>query len=187
MVRTHGNYSHAHLKTTGSGSKDKALGARASLGFDGMRGSGSRGLCMEPGQMILILNGTESTLSDFCDDDLRRAVFNSLFSWARASDSDDLPGDSRQGWWGDTYSDIDGDQFGSKLWLLARSKLTEKTLQDAKTYAEDALQWMVDDGIATSVTVETERGGAGQLNLGVTIQKPDEKELLGMRFQDIWG
>ena len=35
--------------------------------------------------------------------------------------------------------------------------------------------------------METERGGAGQLNLGVTIQKPDEKELLGMRFQDIWG
>lgn len=136
--------------------------------------------------MILILNGTESTLSDFCDDDLRRAVFNSLFSWARASDSDSLPGDSRRGWWGDTYSDVNGDHFGSKLWLLARSKLTEKALQDAKTYAEDALRWMVDDHVAESVSVTAERGGMGQLNLNVVIKRPDQATL-NLQFQNVWG
>nr|DAG75383.1 MAG TPA: hypothetical protein [Caudoviricetes sp.] len=137
--------------------------------------------------MVLILNGAESTLSDFCDDELRRAVFNSLFSWARASDSDELPGDSKQGWWGDTYADEQGDHFGSKLWLLSRAKITQETLMRAQEYAKEALQWMIDDGIAKSVEAIAERGGDDQMNLAITIQKPSKAELIGMRFQDIWG
>lgn len=136
--------------------------------------------------MLLMIDGAEATLADFCDDSLRRAVYNSLFSWARVSDSDELPGDSRQGWWGDTYADEPGDQFGSKLWLLARSKLTNDVLLSAKEYAEQALSWMIDDGIAKSVSVTAERGGMDQLNLAVEIQKPASSELLNMRFQDIW-
>lgn len=136
--------------------------------------------------MLLMIDGAEATLADFCDDDLRRAVYNSLFSWARASESDDLPGDSRQGWWGDTYADEQGDQFGSKLWLLARSKLTNGVLLSAKEYAGQALFWMIEDGIAKSVSVTAERGDTDRLDLAVEIQKPTSSELLNMRFQDIW-
>ena len=186
-LRTYGNYSNGDHETSGPGSKASAVGKSPSVGLYRLSGDGRRVLFVELGQMILMLNGVESTLSDFCDDDLRRAVYNSLFSWARASDSDELPGDSKQGWWGDTYADDTGDHFGSKLWLLSRAKVTQETLLKAQDYAAAALQWMIDDGIAKSVDVSAERGGADQLNLTVTIQKPSGADLIGMRFQDIWS
>ena len=42
--------------------------------------------------MQLFINGSQTTLSDFMKDDLPRAVINSLFSWKRAEDDDELPG-----------------------------------------------------------------------------------------------
>ena len=65
--------------------------------------------------------------------------------------------------------------------------MTQETLLKAQDYAAAALQWMIDDGIAKSVDVSAERGGADQLNLTVTIQKPSGADLIGMRFQDIWS
>lgn len=134
--------------------------------------------------MKLFLNGRETLLDDFVDDDLARAVVISLFSWRRASSDDDLPGKSREGWWADTFSD--NDPIGSKLWLLSRSKLTDETLIRAKEYAEDSLRWMVADGVAGEISVEAERDGADRLNLLVTITKPGASEMM-MRFQDVWG
>lgn len=137
--------------------------------------------------MVLLVNGEEATLSEFCDDDLRRSVFNSLFSWARADDSDELPADSKEGWWGDAYADIEGDRFGSKLWLLSRSKVTSEVILLAQSYAEEALAWLVTDGIAKTVTVTAEESEPGALTISAAIQKPASGELLNMRFQDIWG
>ena len=137
--------------------------------------------------MDCMINGHEATLADFCDDDLARSVINSLFSWARASSSDTLPADSKEGWWGDAFADDSGDQFGSKLWLLSRSKMTADGLRRAKAYAEDALAWMVTDGVASSVEVEATSGDSGRLDLAVTVVKPDGKTAEGMRFQDIWS
>lgn len=133
--------------------------------------------------MHMLINGSEHTLSDFCQDDLARAVVISLFSWRRAEDDDDLPGDSRFGWWADTFNE---QKTGSRLWLLLRSKLTEATLRRAKMYAEEALQWLIDDGVAGSVEVTAERGGMNRLDMSVTVTKPDKSEL-AMRFQDVWS
>ena len=135
--------------------------------------------------MKLFLNGAESTLSDQMADDLARAVINSIFSWRRASDDDDLPGRTKEGWWGDSYADEVGDQFGSTLWLLQRSKLTSETLLRAKEYVEESLQWLIDDRVADSFKVYVERDGADRMNILVTIYKPDQTKL-DIRFQDVW-
>ena len=135
--------------------------------------------------MKLFLNGAESTLSDQMADDLARAVINSIFSWRRASDDDDLPGSTKEGWWGDSYADEVGDQFGSKLWLLQRSKLTSETLLRAKEYVEESLQWLIEDRVADSFKVYVERDGADRMNILVTIYKPDQTKL-DIRFQDVW-
>lgn len=137
--------------------------------------------------MQFFLNGFEATLSDYADDPLVRSVINSLFCWRRADASDDRPCDSWMGWWGDSFADEDGDRWGSKLWLLFRSKMTPDILKLAEQYASDALQWMIDDGIASRVEVEAERGGVNQLSLAVTIYKPDGKVASSLRFQDIWS
>lgn len=133
--------------------------------------------------MQLFINGAaQATLSDYDTEPLVRSVIISLFSWKRAGDDDELPGKSKEGWWGDSYSD---DQIGSKLWLLSRAKLTSETLKRAQSYAKEALQWLIDDQVAESVDVTAERGGRDRLDLGVVITKPDQSKL-NMRFQNVW-
>ena len=66
---------------------------------------------------------------------LVRAVIISLFTWRRARPDDDLPGDLRMGWWGDSVPEIPNDRIGSRLWLLSRAKLTVETVARAREYA----------------------------------------------------
>ncbi|RJX19022.1 MAG: hypothetical protein C4575_09340 [Desulforudis sp.] len=95
---------------------------------------------------------------------LTTAVIVSLFTDRRAEDDDVLPdsanGDKR-GWWGDLVSpEVEGDRIGSRLWLLEREKTTPETLIRAREYIEQALEWLVDDGVAAKVEIEVERTGA---------------------------
>ena len=119
--------------------------------------------------MQFFLNGRhQATLSDFDTETVVLIIM--LFSWKRAGEDDVLPGKSRMGWWADSYND-DEPPIGSKLWLLSREVLTDSTLKLAREYAEDALQWLVDDHVAESVSVSAERGGVEQLNLNVVIKR----------------
>ena len=135
--------------------------------------------------MQFFLNGAATTLSDADQDDLARAVINSIFTWARADVDDDLPGKSLEGWWGDSFPDSQGDAFGSKLWLLQRAKLTDETVAKAKDYVEECLKWMLSDGVAGSVEVEAQRGDFDRLDILVVVTKPDATQMT-MRFQDVW-
>lgn len=105
---------------------------------------------------------------------LNTAVFISLFTRRRADDDDDLPdsGGHREGWWADAYPSNESDLIGSRLWLLRRSKATTATLNQARAYAEEALQWMVDDGIASSVVADVEAQDDSRLAFRVSITRP---------------
>jgi phage gp46-like protein len=107
------------------------------------------------------------------DPTLATAVLISLFTRRLAAADDPLPDPkgSREGWWADTFADVPGDLIGSRLWLLGRSKTLDNTLALAKTYAEEALEWMIEDGIASSVTCTVERQGE-LMAFQVTIVKP---------------
>ncbi|EPN6726340.1 hypothetical protein GEV41_11170 [Pseudomonas putida] len=117
---------------------------------------------------------------------LRRAVTISLFSWRRAASDDALDDADRQGWWGDCAPSEAGDQIGSRLWLLRRRTLTDDTLRDAREYAEEALRWMTDDDIVTTVTVKAERLGNDRLNLVVLLTELNG-ETLKLAFEDTWS
>lgn len=110
------------------------------------------------------------------DDGLETAIILSLFTDARATEEEllaaGLPLDDAHGFWGDTYPEVEGDRIGSKLWLLARAKRTDATLQQAKSYTEDALAWLTQDGIARTVTVTTEWYGTSDVvAVGVLIER----------------
>jgi len=93
------------------------------------------------------------------DESLETALIISLFSDRRAMEDDILPDPSnpdKRGWWGDLISD---DQIGSKLWLLSREKTIEDVLVRAKEYGQEALQWLINDGVAVKVAVEAKRQG----------------------------
>lgn len=88
----------------------------------------------------------------------RRAAVISLLTWRRAGGDDALDDGERYGWWGDSFPSQTNDQIGSRLWQLRRRSLTAQTVQDATTYAREALQWMLDDGRVIDIDVTTTRG-----------------------------
>ena len=134
--------------------------------------------------MLCYINGKQSTLSDMHEDPLARSVLISLFSWRRAAKDDVLPGKTRFGWWGDTFAGKD--QIGSRLWLLAREKMTNDVISRAQEYAKEALDWMIADGVASEVIVHAERPrDSSSLNIMVTIVRPDRAET-SVRFVDVW-
>lgn len=87
------------------------------------------------------------------DEGLKTAVFISLFTDKRAI----VEGEAQRGWWGDSYPEVEGDEIGSKLWLLGREKVMQDVRIRAKEYAQEALEWLKEDGLvkAVSVTIES--------------------------------
>ncbi len=110
------------------------------------------------------------------DDGLETSVIISLFSDRRATTEQipvELPQDDRRGYWGDVRQAVEGDQTGSLLWLLAREKQLPATLARAEQYCREALAWMVEDKIATSVEVSAEYAAQGWMLIEVDIYRPD--------------
>lgn len=107
------------------------------------------------------------------DTGLVSAVFLSLFSDARAPD-----GHSEvRGWWPDDRRD----RFGSHLWLMGREKLTNETALKAQSYAQEALQWLIDDGIASAVRVTADIVKPVTLSLHIQITRGDAS-----RYAHLW-
>ena len=117
---------------------------------------------------------------------LRRAVTISLFTWRRAGPDDAVDDSNRKGWWGDCVPSVAGDKIGSRLWLLQRRTLVADTLKDAQSYAEEALAWLMEDEVVTSVTVTAERQGNDRMNLRVMLTEQNG-ETLELNFEDTWG
>ncbi len=134
--------------------------------------------------MKLYVNGAQVGASELNENKLYRAVLISLFTWGRARDGDDT--DSKWGWWGDTLA-TGGDQIGSRLYLCVRRPLTDSTIRQAEEYAQQALQWMLDDGVASKVEVHAERpeGDPNRLDMAVTITAGKDYELVFTELNNV--
>jgi len=119
------------------------------------------------------------------DAGLKTAVILSLFTDARAHADDELPAghSDRRGFWADAYGV--GDVFGSRLWLLNREKQVTKVLNRAREYTDEALAWLVADGIAKSIDVNASWLRQGVLLIEITINKPDG-DALQYNFETLW-
>jgi phage gp46-like protein len=110
------------------------------------------------------------------DDGLETAVIISLFTDKRVGIEELPPLETdRAGWWGDMFADLENDEVGSKLWLLAREKQTSQTLTRVIQYCKEALQWLVDDDVAESFEVSASYPERERLSLEISIQKPQGK------------
>ena len=133
--------------------------------------------------MQLFLNGAQ--VSADMTDSLSRAVVISLFTWQRASQSDEVDNDQRMGWWGDTFAENKGDKIGSKLWLLLRQKVTDETINRAQEYAYDALKWLIDDGICSDITVDVERDEDDPNRINLDVQLTTSTSNLTYKIKDV--
>lgn len=115
--------------------------------------------------------------------DLFTSVLISLFTHRRALDDDTLPddlvgpglptpirsGSDRRGWWADSFT---GARIGSRLWLLSREKQVVPVLRRAEAYAAEALEWLVEDGVAERVRCTATIPRDEWLALEVEIARP---------------
>lgn len=133
------------------------------------------------------------------DTGLNTAVAISLLSDRQAAADDFIPdgtGD-RRGWFGDLPSDGTTpeaqatDLIGSRLWLLSREKRTQDTLNRAQGYGLEALQWLIDDGVAQTVTFAPQYQGDPSVGLmampGVIARLGANGGALDHRFDLVWS
>jgi phage gp46-like protein len=86
---------------------------------------------------------------------LDTALLMSVYVDKRAEASEMPAPATRRGWWGNLVGDYINYQIGSKLWLLSQARKNNNTLNNAKTYAYDCLQWLIDDQYANRIEVTT--------------------------------
>jgi phage gp46-like protein len=107
------------------------------------------------------------------EDTLQTAILISLFTNKRAGKDITLPlgQDHRQGWVGAAFTrNAAGDDWGSLLWTIYVSKSTTQILERARFYAQEALAWLVRDGLAQRVVVDAEWHGQLSQRLALRIQ-----------------
>ena len=114
--------------------------------------------------------------------DLETAILISLFTDRLARTDDDIDGDDRRGWWGDTNSEY---PIGSRLWLLRRGKLTTKVALKAEDYANEALVWLLDDGVVTAISSNAQIVYPNRLNLIISYQQPTQTQA-SVKFSRVW-
>ena len=90
------------------------------------------------------------------DNTIATAIVNSLLIDKRYN--------NEQGFWGDVLL---GRSIGSLLWTLERSTINETTLVLIKQYSTDALQWLLDQKIVTSIDVSVYRQSINRINLEI--------------------
>lgn len=133
-------------------------------------------------ELWLTVNGTRVNASSQLDP-LTRAVVISLFTHRRADPDDNA--DVPMGWWGDTWPMVANDRYGSKLWLLQRSKLTNALVNTVRNYMREALQWMQDDGVVSRIDIEIQRTGINELGNKIVLWRRDGPVTIS--FNDLWS
>lgn len=110
------------------------------------------------------------------DDGLSTLVTLLLFTDARATDTDELPNGTpdRKGWPGSTYA---GFEWGSRLWLLEREKITPSVLHKIKNYSVEALKPLIDRRLAKDVQITVQRSGGTLVTMHIVITKPNNEQI----------
>lgn len=133
-------------------------------------------------ELWLTVNGKQVSASSQLDP-LTRAVVISLFTHRRADPDDNA--DVPMGWWGDTWAVVANDRYGSKLWLLQRSKLTNALVNTVRNYLREALQWMQDDGVVSRIDIDIQRTGINELGNTIVLWRRDGPVTIS--FNDLWS
>lgn len=112
------------------------------------------------------------------DESLETPVLLSLFTDAEASQQEiQAAGLGRQqGWWADADSlrEPGTRRMGSKLWLLSRGKTTLETCRRVEGYVKEALAWLIDAGIVSSIAVVASRPRIGIVAIDLTLTRPSK-------------
>ncbi|HFI9553627.1 TPA: phage GP46 family protein [Escherichia coli] len=80
---------------------------------------------------------------------------------------------------------VETHEYGSRLWLLQRSKLTNQLVQTVRGYIRECLQWMIDDGVVSRIDLDIRRTGINELGNSITLWRRDGPVMIS--FDDLWS
>lgn len=101
------------------------------------------------------------------------AIWVSLFTDARASESQVLLPENRRGWLGNLVSDVEERQLGGFQWLSEQRRLTQDSLNESVDRARKSLNWFVEDNIAQRIEVTGEIVPRSGIALSIIITAKD--------------
>lgn len=130
------------------------------------------------------LLGTNITVDVQTGHDLETACMISLMS-DRVAESDWTLTVDQKGWWADAYRQ---QPIGSRIWQLGVMSVSDPNeyLIRAKAYCEEALQWLVDDRIAASVSATAYFTDTSKRSLGCDI-KITKANGVSQQFSYVWN
>ena len=111
------------------------------------------------------------------------AIPTSYFTDSRAPAVQVQEAENRRGWVGNILSVDLERELGGLLWILDQARITEDTLNFAKSFAQDSLQWLIDDGIARIIQISVEREGVENIRIFTNITTIDNTVL---RYVTLW-
>lgn len=114
------------------------------------------------GALDLVIEGTDFKGAD----GLETTVATLLFTDARAAPEEVGSPEKRRGWAGNV---LRSRELGGMLWLTHQIRNTQDSRNRTQIWAENSLQPLIDDGIASGVTVEVTKDGSRGIKLSVTI------------------
>lgn len=93
----------------------------------------------------------------------------------------------RRGWWGDAFAQ---EPIGSRLWQLQRVIKAGQTsvLREAEAICQEALQWLIDDGVVASVRTSASwaKNTIPTLQFSVTVTEPGTNATQQFYFSWAW-
>ncbi len=116
-------------------------------------------------------------------DGLETAIIISLLTDARAASSVVFSPSRRRGWVGNILTADSGRQLGSRLWTFHQSRLTDAILNDIAVASEQAFAWMIEDGVARSVSATALRTDIRAVTINIDIVTIEGRE---ERYAVLW-
>lgn len=122
--------------------------------------------------------------SDFASaEGFETAIPTSYFTDARAPAVQVQEAKNRRGWAGNILSADIERELGGLLWILDQARIIEDVLNFGKSFAEDSIQWMLDDGEARNVAVTVEQQDDSSVKIFTSITTPDNTVL---KYVSLW-
>ena len=106
-------------------------------------------------------------------DGLETAILVSLFTNSRRDESDISNPLNRGGWIGNWRTSKRPRELGGLCWTVEHERLTREVLNIARENAQNALAWMIDDGLCRNIEVETEPQNQSKIQYKITITSRD--------------
>ncbi|EOZ8000061.1 phage GP46 family protein [Escherichia coli] len=128
--------------------------------------------------VVVILSNGRDERGQFASydvvDDVRQMLFKALLGWNPEACGNPI-----------TWPEVQNDRYGSRLWLLQRSKLTNQLVQTVRGYIRECLQWMIDDGVVSRIDLDIRRTGINELGNSITLWRRDGPVMIS--FDDLWS